>query len=541
MPRCEALRKYLLKGGFLWADDFWGPWAWSDFAGEIGEGAAAVAIPDSRARARSSDLPHDVRRQQGAAGAVDPVLVAVGRRRPRSSAATARVPHMAAISRSARAHHGVDVAQHRHLGFVGARGRRSAVLLQLFARGLRRRHQRRALRAVSLSMTRTLARSHLRVPARWPRTAGAQDPWFRGYGRGYNRVPPRLPKADSYDGAFSFCRGHVHERLPRAERFGLEHRLSGRRRELLDPPGGADKDARRQAADRRSQSPRRSPSPTTGCSTARISTSRTPAPPASPTPRSRSCARISSRAASSGSTTRGDRWRSRTGKSRSAACCRRRSTRSATSRRSIRSSARCSRCRRCRRFPPSATGGEAAAGPRSAAPTAPGRTSAGSATTRERLMVLMTHNTDISDAWEREGEDPQYFYSFSPNGYAVGHQRHPLRVDALNIALRHLIGGARRGIPAAHSHRRGPASRSRARRAIPLSGAAAGSTTRGSALSFHAGYRRRGCEDDGSIRRRATARPWLRRPAATLDPRRLLARFPRRYTTASDSRAVSVP
>jgi hypothetical protein len=37
-----------------------------------------------------------------------------------------------------------------------------------------------------------------------------------------------------------------------------------------------------------------------------------------------------------------------------------------------------------------------------------------------QLMVLMTHNTDISDAWEREGEDPQYFYSFSPNGYAVG-------------------------------------------------------------------------------------------------------------------------
>jgi hypothetical protein len=35
------------------------------------------------------------------------------------------------------------------------------------------------------------------------------------------------------------------------------------------------------------------------------------------------------------------------------------------------------------------------------------------------LMVLMTHNTDISDAWEREGEDPRYFYSFSPDGYAV--------------------------------------------------------------------------------------------------------------------------
>ena len=35
-------------------------------------------------------------------------------------------------------------------------------------------------------------------------------------------------------------------------------------------------------------------------------------------------------------------------------------------------------------------------------------------------MVFMTHNTDISDAWEREGEDPRYFYQFSPKGYAVG-------------------------------------------------------------------------------------------------------------------------
>ena len=34
-------------------------------------------------------------------------------------------------------------------------------------------------------------------------------------------------------------------------------------------------------------------------------------------------------------------------------------------------------------------------------------------------MVLATHNTDISDAWEREGEDPAYFYSYSPNGYAT--------------------------------------------------------------------------------------------------------------------------
>ncbi len=37
-----------------------------------------------------------------------------------------------------------------------------------------------------------------------------------------------------------------------------------------------------------------------------------------------------------------------------------------------------------------------------------------------RMMVLITHNTDISDAWEREAADPQFFLEFSPNGYAVG-------------------------------------------------------------------------------------------------------------------------
>jgi hypothetical protein len=39
---------------------------------------------------------------------------------------------------------------------------------------------------------------------------------------------------------------------------------------------------------------------------------------------------------------------------------------------------------------------------------------------RGRIMVVMTHNTDVADAWEREGEDPAFFYQFSPDGYAVG-------------------------------------------------------------------------------------------------------------------------
>ena len=36
-----------------------------------------------------------------------------------------------------------------------------------------------------------------------------------------------------------------------------------------------------------------------------------------------------------------------------------------------------------------------------------------------RVMVFMTHNTDVSDSWEREGEDPTYFRQFSVNGYRV--------------------------------------------------------------------------------------------------------------------------
>lgn len=37
-----------------------------------------------------------------------------------------------------------------------------------------------------------------------------------------------------------------------------------------------------------------------------------------------------------------------------------------------------------------------------------------------RPMVVMIHNSDIPDGWEREGEDPEYFYRFSPDAYSVG-------------------------------------------------------------------------------------------------------------------------
>ena len=37
-----------------------------------------------------------------------------------------------------------------------------------------------------------------------------------------------------------------------------------------------------------------------------------------------------------------------------------------------------------------------------------------------RMMAFITHNTDFGDAFEREGDDPTYFYTFSVEGYAMG-------------------------------------------------------------------------------------------------------------------------
>ena len=46
------------------------------------------------------------------------------------------------------------------------------------------------------------------------------------------------------------------------------------------------------------------------------------------------------------------------------------------------------------------------------------------------IMVLMTHNTDLGDSFEREADDPQYFLQMSVPGYAFG-------VNTLLYALTH--------------------------------------------------------------------------------------------------------
>ena len=47
-----------------------------------------------------------------------------------------------------------------------------------------------------------------------------------------------------------------------------------------------------------------------------------------------------------------------------------------------------------------------------------------------RMIVLITHNTDFGDSWEREGDDAKYFLNFGPDGYAFG-------IDAVLYALTH--------------------------------------------------------------------------------------------------------
>jgi hypothetical protein len=48
----------------------------------------------------------------------------------------------------------------------------------------------------------------------------------------------------------------------------------------------------------------------------------------------------------------------------------------------------------------------------------------------DRLMVLLTHDTDFGDSYERESEMPEYFMKFSVPGYAFG-------INALIYSMTH--------------------------------------------------------------------------------------------------------
>ena len=48
-----------------------------------------------------------------------------------------------------------------------------------------------------------------------------------------------------------------------------------------------------------------------------------------------------------------------------------------------------------------------------------------------RLMVVMTHNTDIADGWEREGEDEEFFARFSAT------KAYPMGINIVLYAMTH--------------------------------------------------------------------------------------------------------
>jgi hypothetical protein len=48
-----------------------------------------------------------------------------------------------------------------------------------------------------------------------------------------------------------------------------------------------------------------------------------------------------------------------------------------------------------------------------------------------RMMVFACHNTDLGDGWEREGEDPRYFRTFSEK------QAYPMAINVIFYAMTH--------------------------------------------------------------------------------------------------------
>jgi hypothetical protein len=143
----ENLRAYLLKGGFLWVDDFWGTRAWDQWSGEMRK-----VLPDHQI----VDVPadHPIRTSMFTVKTL-PQVTSINFWRRSGGDTSERGPDSPVANfrmiADPQGHHGAHDPQHRHRRCVGARGRRPRVLPAVLAGRLRRRHQRRALHAHPLS------------------------------------------------------------------------------------------------------------------------------------------------------------------------------------------------------------------------------------------------------------------------------------------------------------------------------------------------------------------------------------------------------
>ena len=73
------LREYLLKGGFIWADDFWGDAALEHLTSEMAKILPPNEYPVRDIPLDAPDLPHAVPDLEAAADTVDPDLAALSR------------------------------------------------------------------------------------------------------------------------------------------------------------------------------------------------------------------------------------------------------------------------------------------------------------------------------------------------------------------------------------------------------------------------------------------------------------------------------
>ena len=144
------LREYLLKGGFLWADDFWGQAAWASFEQQMRKVLPAEEFP-----VRTLGADHPMFRMQFPLAAVKQIPSinfwagsGGGTSEWGSDSVQARGPR---IHRPGRAGAGAGHAQHRLRRLVGARGRGPRLLLHLLGPRLRVRDQRPTLRDVALT------------------------------------------------------------------------------------------------------------------------------------------------------------------------------------------------------------------------------------------------------------------------------------------------------------------------------------------------------------------------------------------------------
>ena len=249
-------------------------------------------------------------------------------------------------------------------------------------------------------------------------TAAAQD-WFRGYGRGFNRVPPRLPKADSYDGSFSFCRGMFtqYRGEPSGSGWSTDYpdadvNFSVRLSELTKVAVG-----KQPTGDPNHLVVPLSHDYLFNCpyihmedvGTLRFSDVEVE--------------RVREYLLKGGFIWVDDSWGSRALESWEYEIGRvlppneypiRDITPEHPVHRMMFDVAAIPQIPAISHWRRSG-GGTSERGMDSEFPVIRGISDQNG-----NLLVLMTHNTDISDAWEREGEDPEFFYSFSPEGYAVG-------------------------------------------------------------------------------------------------------------------------